>query len=169
MKRLLVLVAALNSLPALAECDPVDISHDSANLHLRISTGCDSSETISFTKKVKYAKTLDGKKYIDNSNWPHYPIEKECTWKKRRDDLPKPGWEILSCHPGGRTPLAGATYELKRTGTRYQKYDTCYAAEPVKLEKPIKVDVWHYVCISGCAKEGVPQKLSVPPESGYCS
>lgn len=70
-------------------------------------------------------------------------------------------WKILSCHPKGRTPLAGATYKLK-AGTKYVKYDECGE----KLKKPEKVKFWQYVCVSGCKKKGVPARLDVP--WGYC-
>jgi len=143
MKFLLLLAAALFTLPAWAGCNSV-AEYISRDLVLYINDKqCDSDKLIiSFSKRINSGDS-------HAADLIEYPLDEECTLT---DDQ-----KNISCHPKGRTPLAGAAYKLKIV-KKVLKGEVCGE----KLKKPEKIDTGQYVCVAGCKKKGVPKKLYVP-------
>jgi len=139
---------ALFSTSAAAGCINI-AEHFSSDLQLDISDGGCGRLEISFTREFIFNDVGASAK---PGSWKSYPFEKECAITASDPKRGDPS--VISCHPNGRTPLAGATYKLRPTG-KYMKFDACGE----KLEKGMKVEIWQYVCVSGC-KKGVPRTLA---------
>ena len=120
------------SLPATAAC--IYIAEVSTKiLYLEISDGgCAGELTIEFARNIG----VNGKPVSGSIS--RFPFDKECIVTRDKD-----GHAIgLSCHPNGNTPLAGATYKLKRIGS---KFDECGD------ENSMKIPAFKYVCVQGCS------------------
>lgn len=149
MKLFFVLAVTLVSLPASAGCNYI-AEYFSDDLELQISDGGCDQLRISFTKEFVFSK--EGR-FAKPGSGVSYPFDDECTLGSS-DEVGRP--RTISCHSKGHTPLAGATYLLKLTGKRVRSFDACGE----KLAKPVREDVWQYLCVSECKRKGVPAALN---------
>lgn len=147
MRMLFFLTVMVTSLSANAGCTYI-AEHYSDKLFLEISDGGCGELTISFTDKGYVFE--NGGAHVDYASIKSFPFNEECKIESSKDIY----FETLTCHESGRTPLAGTMYKLKATG-KYRKYDDCN--EPI--EDGRKIEIWQYVCVSGCNKKGVPRTL----------
>ena len=110
-------------------------------LFMDISDGGCGEFSISFSNKIgKDGKPVHG-------SIKSFPFDKECVINyDKNGDL-----SGLSCHARGRTPLAGATYRLRRSGF---EVDDCHGSDGRKIP------IYQYVCIKGCTPP-VPKILDV--------
>ena len=123
----------------------------SSSLYIDISDGGCGEFEVSFSTKI-------GKNgQPEAGSIKSFPFNEECELV----DAPNIPWETLTCHQSGRTPLAGATYKRKPTG-KYKKHDDC--GEPITDGH--KIEIWQYVCVSGCNQKGVPKTLDQPSVCG---
>jgi hypothetical protein len=87
---------------------------------------------------------IDKNGMLDQESLDEYPFAEECTLSPSMDEI--------SCHPNGRTPLAGAKYKVKQFGTYILD---CGESGKAKLPNT------KYVCVAGCSK--LAPKFLYPP------
>ena len=138
---LILVLLLLSPISASAACTYIAELRTNA-LYIDISDGGCGPLTISFTNKIRE----NGRP--DYATIRSFPFDEECVLRNDKD-----GWPIgLSCHAKGRTPLAGASYELRKVG---YMIDRC--ADEGDQDR--QVERRQYVCTAGCNRPSVPKVL----------